>query len=56
MEVLRLIAEGLTSKEIAAQLVISVPTVDRHLTHIYAKIGARRRADAIAFAAQHGLI
>ena len=56
VEVLRLIAAGRTSKEIAAELVISVSTVDRHTTHIYTKIGARRRADATAFAVAHGLL
>jgi predicted ATPase/DNA-binding CsgD family transcriptional regulator len=54
-EVLGLMVKGRTSKEIAAELVISVATVDRHITHIYAKIGARRRGDAIAFAVTHGL-
>jgi DNA-binding CsgD family transcriptional regulator/tetratricopeptide (TPR) repeat protein len=56
LEVLRLIVDGRTSKEIAAELIISVPTVERHITHIYAKIGARRRADATAYAVLHGLI
>jgi non-specific serine/threonine protein kinase len=55
IEVLGLMVKGRTSKEIAAELVISVPTVDRHITHIYAKIGARRRGDAIAYAVTHGL-
>lgn len=56
VEVLRLMAVGRTSKEIAAELVIAVPTVDRHITHIYAKIGARRRTDATAYALKHRLI
>lgn len=55
VEVLRLIAAGRTNGEIAAALVVSVPTVERHVTHIYAKIGARRRADATAFALRRGL-
>ena len=55
VEVLRLIAAGRTSKEIAAELVVTVPTVERHITHIYGKIGARGRADATAYALKHGL-
>jgi DNA-binding NarL/FixJ family response regulator len=55
VEVLRLIAAGRTSKEIAAELVVSVPTVERHITHIYGKIGARGRAEATAYAMRHGL-
>jgi DNA-binding CsgD family transcriptional regulator len=53
--VLRLIAAGRTTKEIAAELFVSVPTVERHITHLYGKIGARGRADATAYALQHGL-
>ena len=54
-EVLRLIAAGRTSKEIAEELVVSIPTVERHITHIYGKIGARGRAEATAYALKHGL-
>ena len=54
-EVLRLLAGGRTNKEIAADLVISVHTVERHLATIYRKIGARNRADATAFAHTSGL-
>jgi len=55
VEVLRLLAEGKTNKEIAAALVVSVPTVQRHIANIYGKIGARGRADATAYAIRHGL-
>lgn len=51
-EVLRLIATGLTNAEIAATLTISANTVERHVTHLYEKIGARNKADATAFALQ----
>ena len=54
-EVLRLLASGGTNKEIAAELVISVHTVERHLATIYRKIGARNRAEATAFAHTSGL-
>jgi predicted ATPase/DNA-binding CsgD family transcriptional regulator len=52
-EVLRLLAAGRTNKEIAQALVVSVRTVENHLTHIYGKIGARSRAEAVAFALHH---
>jgi DNA-binding CsgD family transcriptional regulator len=52
--VLRLLAAGCTSQEIADQLVLSVRTVNSHVANLYAKIGARRRADATAYALRHG--
>jgi DNA-binding NarL/FixJ family response regulator len=55
VEVLRLIAAGKSTKEIALTLVISNPTVERHITHIYEKIGLRSRAEATAYALRHGL-
>lgn len=54
-EVLRLIASGHSNKQIAAELSLSVHTVERHITNFYAKIGARGRADATAWAIRHGL-
>jgi DNA-binding CsgD family transcriptional regulator len=54
-EVLRLIGAGATNKEIAAQLVVSVATAERHTANIYNKIGVRNRAEAAAFAHRHGL-
>jgi non-specific serine/threonine protein kinase len=56
LEVLRLLAKGATSAEIAAQLVLSIRTVHRHIANIYAKINARGRADAVAYAIRHKLI
>ena len=50
MEVLRLVAAGSTNKEIAAELAVAVSTIERHLVNLYAKIGARGRADAIGYA------
>ncbi len=49
-EVLRLVAEGKASKEIAAELRVTLSTVSRHIANIYAKIDARNRADATRFA------
>ena len=47
---------GRTNKEIAAELVISVPTVERHISNLYAKIGARGRAEAATYAVRQGLM
>jgi DNA-binding CsgD family transcriptional regulator len=56
VEVLRLIAAGRTNKEIAAALVISLATAERHIANIYNKIGARNRAEATAYALNQGLV
>jgi len=56
VEVLTLVARGLTNKEIAERLVISPKTVANHVEHIYAKIGASTRAAASLFAMRHGLL
>jgi DNA-binding CsgD family transcriptional regulator len=55
VEVMRLLAGGQSNKEIAADLTLSIHTIERHLANIYAKIGARGRADAVAFALRHGI-
>ena len=54
-EVLGLIAEGLTNGEIAEGLVVSAATVKSHVNHIFAKIGARDRAQAVVYAYANGL-
>ena len=56
VEVLTLLAQGMSSKEAARRLVISPKTVANHVEHIYAKIGASNRATASLFAMQHGLL
>ncbi len=56
VEVLRLLARGLSNKEIGERLVISRKTAGHHLEHIYAKTGTTNRALASLFAANHGLI
>ena len=56
VEVLRLLALGLTHAEIAERLVISRKTARNHVEHIYQKIGVSSRALASLFAVRHGLI
>jgi HD-GYP domain-containing protein (c-di-GMP phosphodiesterase class II) len=56
VEVLRLLARGLSNKEIAQRLSISPKTVGNHAEHIYAKIDAQSRAAAAFFAMQQGLL
>ena len=56
IEILRLVARGLSSREIADALVLSTKTVRNHTEHIYAKIGAGNRVAASLFAVQNGLL
>jgi HD-GYP domain-containing protein (c-di-GMP phosphodiesterase class II) len=56
VEVLRLAARGLTTKEIAGQLFISPKTADHHIQHTYTKIGVSTRAAAALWAMQHDLV
>jgi DNA-binding NarL/FixJ family response regulator len=56
LEVLRLLSGGETNREIAADLVLSVRTVDRHVSNIYAKLGVSSRAAAVSYAHEHGLV
>jgi DNA-binding CsgD family transcriptional regulator/pimeloyl-ACP methyl ester carboxylesterase len=55
-EVLRLIARGLSNQQIADELVISVRTVERHINHIYGKLGVHNKAQATAYALSRSLI
>ena len=55
VQVLRLLARGLSNKDIAHCLVISPETVGNDVEHIYAKIDASTRATASLFAMRHGL-
>jgi len=53
--VLRLLAAGLTNREIAVRLVISEHTVHRHVTNLYRRLGVSSRTAATAYAHRHGL-
>jgi HD-GYP domain-containing protein (c-di-GMP phosphodiesterase class II) len=56
VEVLRLLARGLTNKQAAQRLEISPKTVGRHVESIYSKIGASTRGAAALFAVEHDLL
>ena len=56
VEVLRLVAQGLTSAQIAEQLVISTVTVNFHVRSIYSKLGVTSRAAATRYALEHRLL
>lgn len=55
-EVLVLVAQGTTNREIAAELFISEATVKTHLTHVFAKLGAKDRAAAVAVGYDRGIL
>jgi DNA-binding CsgD family transcriptional regulator len=56
LEVLRLVAQGRTNREIAAALTLSEHTVARHLQNLYASLGVSSRTAASAYAFEHGLV
>ena len=56
VDVLRLVARGQSTREIARELVISPKTADHHVQHIYTKIGVSTRASATLFALEHDLL
>ncbi|MFQ5813537.1 MAG: LuxR C-terminal-related transcriptional regulator [Anaerolineae bacterium] len=53
-EVLKLVCDGLSNKEIAQRLLLSVRTVENHLANIYSKLGVRSRTEAAVLALQRG--
>ena len=56
LQVLRLVAAGATNKAIAAELVLSERTIDRHVSNIFTKLRVNSRAAATAFAYEHKLV
>jgi LuxR family maltose regulon positive regulatory protein len=54
LEVLRLIADGLSNRDIAAELIVAVTTVKKHASNIYGKLGVRSRTEAVARARDLG--
>jgi non-specific serine/threonine protein kinase len=55
-EVLRLLAAGMSNKQIAAALYLSPATVERHLSNVYRKLGVAGRVEAARYALAHGLV
>jgi DNA-binding NarL/FixJ family response regulator len=55
-QVLKLIANGLSNREISCNLAISESTVENHIHHIYTKLGISNRAQAVAYAFQSRII
>jgi DNA-binding NarL/FixJ family response regulator len=56
LEVLGLVIQGLSNRQMADALVVSPKTIDHHIQHIYDKIGVSTRVGATLFALQHGLV
>ncbi|HEU5483388.1 MAG TPA: response regulator transcription factor, partial [Microlunatus sp.] len=56
IEVLRLVATGMTNRAIAAELFLSEKTVARHLSNLFVKLNVGSRAAATAYAYQHDLV
>lgn len=56
LDVLRLVAEGQTDREVAEALVISPRTVNRHLSNVFVKLDVPGRAAAVAYAIRQGLV
>ena len=55
-QVLELIADGLSNRDIGARLVISEKTAGRHVSNIFSKLEVHTRAQATRYAAEHGLL
>jgi DNA-binding NarL/FixJ family response regulator len=56
LEVLKLIAEGLSNKEVGAQLGISEATTEKHMTSVLTKLGAKDRTHALRIGLERGIL
>jgi len=55
VEIIRLVAAGMTNRQTAERLALSIRTVDAHLRSIYAKLGIKSRSAATRYAVEHNL-
>jgi DNA-binding NarL/FixJ family response regulator len=56
LEILRMLTKGGTNRAIAAELVLSERTIDRHVSNIFTKLNVSSRTGATAYAYEHGLV
>jgi DNA-binding NarL/FixJ family response regulator len=56
VDVLRLLARGLTNRDMAERLSVSQDTIKHHIQHVYEKVGVSTRAGATLFAMEHALV
>jgi len=56
VEILQLVANGLTNRQLADQLGVSIRTVDAHLRSVYAKLNVKSRSAATRYAVEHHLV
>ena len=56
IEILQLLADGCSNRDVSERLVVSVETVKTHVKHILSKLGARHRAEAVAIALRRKMI
>jgi len=56
LQVLQLLARGASNQDIAQELVVVVDTIKRHVSHIFSKLGAKNRVQAVVRAKELGLL
>ena len=56
LEVVRLVAQGLSNAEVVARLYLSEATVKSHVARVLAKLGSRDRVQVVVYACEHGIV